>query len=110
MNIRFKCQSYKREVWNFSNVDVSALNKEILETDWNPLLNNVYDIDHVYDVWISQFRDIVKKYIPLKLVTIRPTDKPWISGEVRRAIRKRDRLLRIHNARQTAHSWESYRR
>ena len=63
MNIRFKCQSYKREVWNFSNVDVSALNKEILETDWNPLLNNVYDIDHVYDVWISQFRDIVKKYM-----------------------------------------------
>ena len=44
------------------------------------------------------------------MVTIRPTDKPWISGEVRRAIRKRDRLLRIHNARQTAHSWESYRR
>ena len=83
-----------------------------METDWNPLLNNVYDIDHVYDVWISQFRDIVEKYIPLKFESgyYRPTDKPWMSGEVRRAIPRRDRLLRIHNTKRTVYSWESYRR
>ena len=38
-------------------------------------------------------------YIPLKSVVIRPQDKPWINSEVCWAIRKCDRLLRIHNVR-----------
>ena len=49
------------------------------------------------------------KYIPLKTVTIRPNDKPWMDSKVRLAIRKRDRLLRIHNIRPSPVTWESYR-
>ncbi len=39
MNIQnFKCHTYKREVWNFNNVNFSALNKELLENNWYSLL------------------------------------------------------------------------
>ena len=33
-----------------------------------------------------------------------------MNGEVRRAIRKRNRLLRFHNNRPNEFSWENYRR
>ena len=36
---------------------------------------------------MSHFRSIVEKYIPLKTVTIRPNDKPWMDSKVRLAIR-----------------------
>ena len=33
--------------------------------------------------------------MPIKTVTIRPTDKPWFSSELHREIRRRDRLHKI---------------
>ena len=40
------------------------------------------------------FRDIIKISIPNIMVTIRPREKPWVTSELRRAIRKRNRLSR----------------
>ena len=45
----------------------------------------------------------------LKTVTICPNDKPWMDSKVRLAIRRRDRLLRIHNLHPCPVTWESYR-
>ena len=53
---------------------------------------------------------MIEKHILLKIVAIRPKDKPWMNGEVRSAIRKRNRRLRIHNDRPNEYSWENYRR
>jgi hypothetical protein len=98
MNVRtFKCTSYKREIWNFYNVDFPGLNIAVLGIDWFSLFDSEFDIDNVYNTWVAQFHAIIEKYIPRKTVTIRPRDKPWMNGIVRRAIRRRNRLLRIHN-------------
>ena len=111
MNIQnFKCHAYKREVWNFNNVNFSALNTELLENNWYSLFDSAFDIDVVYNTWFSHFRTIIEKYIPLKTVTIRPRDNPWMNGEVRRGICKHNRLLRFHNNRPNELLWENYRR
>ena len=111
MNVRtFKCTSYKREIWNFNNVDFPGLNIAVLGIDWFSLFDSEFDIDNVYNTWVAQFHAIIEKYIPRKTVTIRPRDKPWMNGIVRRAIRRRNRLLRIHNKKRTELSWENYRR
>jgi exonuclease III len=68
MNIQiFKCYAYKREVWNFNNVNFSALNKELLENNWYSLFDSAFDIDVVYNTWFSHFRTTIEKYIPLLL-------------------------------------------
>ena len=38
-----------------------------------------------------------------------PTNKPWMNSGVRKAIRKRNRLLKIHTIRNSSSSWEKYR-
>ena len=101
--------SYKRHVWNFNNVNITDLNEELSQLDWFSLCENSNDIDEIYSCWYGHFRSIIEKYIPLKTVTIRPNDKPWMDSKVRLAIRKRDRLLRIHNIRPSPVTWESYR-
>ena len=85
------------------------LNCELSQMDWFSLCENTNDIDETYSCWYSHFRSIIEKYIPLKMVTIRPNDKPWMDSKVRHAIRRRDRLLRIHNIRPSPVTWESYR-
>ena len=107
--ITHRSRSYKRQVWNFNNVNSADLNCELSQMDWFSLCENTNDIDETYSCWYSHFRSIIEKYIPLKMVTIRPNDKPWMDSEVRHAIRRRDRLLRIHNIRPSPVTWESYR-
>ena len=107
--ITHRSRSYKRQVWNFNNVNSADLNCELSQLDWFSLCGNTNDIDETYSCWYSHFRSIIDKYIPLKTVTIRPNDKPWMDSEVRHAIRRRDRLLRIHNIRPSPVTWESYR-
>jgi hypothetical protein len=89
MNFR-TCTSYKREIWNFNNVDFPALNIAVLGIDWYSLFDSEFDIDNVYNTWVAPFHTIIEKYIPRKTVTIRPRDKPWMNGIVRRAIRRRN--------------------
>ena len=107
--ITHRSRSYKRQVWNFNNVNSADLNCELSQMDWFSLCENTNDIDETYSCWYSHFRSIIEKYIPLKMVTIRPNDKPWMDSEVRHAIRRRDRLLRIHNIRPSPVTWENYR-
>lgn len=40
---------------------------------------------------------------------IRPNDKPWMNGDIRRAIRKRDRLLKVYTRYKCPSKWENYR-
>ena len=111
MNVRiFKCTSYKREIWNFINVDIPALNIAVLGIDWFSLFDSEFDIHNVYNTWVTQFHAIIEKFTLHKTVTIRPRDKPWMNGTVRRAIRRRNRLLHIPIKKQTELSWENYQR
>ena len=105
----YRSRSYKRHVWNFYNVNITDLNWELSQLDWISLCENISDIDETYSSWYSHFRSIIEKYIPLKTVTIRPNDKPWMDSKVRLAIRRRDCLLRIHNKRPSPVTWECYR-
>ena len=104
-----RSRSYKRQVWNFNNVNITDLNWDLSQLDWFSLCENSTDIDVIYSCWYSYLRSVIEKYIPLKTVTIRPNDKPWMDSKVRLAIRRRDRLLRIHNLRPSPVTWESYR-
>ena len=74
--ITHRSRSYKRQVWNFNNVNSADLNCELSQMDWFSLCENTNDIDETYSRWYSHFRSIIEKYIPLKMVTIRPNDKP----------------------------------
>ena len=100
MNIfAYRSRSCKRQVWNFSNVDTTNVNGKLSELDWISLRENIKDIDEIYSRWYGYFRLIVEKYIPLKTITIRAKDKPWMDSKVRLSIKRRDRLLRCHNKR-----------
>ena len=90
-----KLHCFQRDVWDFNNVDIVNLNRELQQVDWSEFLLSASDIDVIYDKWYRCFRQIIEKYIPFKTVTIRPHDKPWMNSQVRLAIRKRDFLVCI---------------
>lgn len=85
----YRSRSYKRQVWNFNNVNITNMNWELSELDWISLCGNTRDIDEIYSRWYGYFRLIIGKYIPLETVTIRAKDKPWMDSKVRLSFRRR---------------------
>ena len=48
-------------------------------------------------------------HVPNRIVVVRPLDKPWMNSEIRRAVSKRNRLLKIFCQNKVPENWEVYR-
>jgi hypothetical protein len=90
-----KPKAYKRSVWNFNPIDDIMLNNYLCTENWGDLFNNFVDINSLYHELFTKFSSIVKEYIPVREVVIRPRDKPWMTSTIRTARRKRDRFRKF---------------
>lgn len=70
---------------------------------------DVDDVDILYNKWYKSFRQILETFVPNRTVVIRPRDKPWMNSEIRKAIRRRNRLLKLFCRRNSSAAWENYR-
>ena len=85
--------SYTREVWNFKNADMEKFRNLLSAAPWvNVMLND--DVNDGVRIWADMFLKIAEECIPHYSVTIRPKDKPWMSSDIRKAIRNRKRLFK----------------
>jgi hypothetical protein len=91
-------------------VDENKLLNAILNAPWDVVFADIQNIDTLYNAWFDCFRDVLMTRVPNKTVVIRPRDKPWMNSEVRRAVRKRNRLLKKFCANKNPENWELYRR
>jgi len=87
-----KVNAYKQTMYDFTNVDYEELNSKILEVDWNSVISeNIPDVNASAEAFMSTLTDVIKMVIPSKVVTIRPRDKPWMTCEIRRLLRRKRR-------------------
>ena len=98
---KFKIQyrrdcTYTREIWDYKKGDYIGLNDELKNVPWGVGLNMYDEIDDITDHWQSSFLEVCKRKIPNRIIKIRPTDKPWITHEVKINIRKRNRLYKSY--------------
>ena len=105
---RPKC--FKRIVRNYVNVDQHQLNSVLASANWESTFSSITEnIDEIYKRWLSLFLNVVECFIPSKVITICPNDKPWMSGTIHRAMRKRNRLLKKFSNLKTSLNWQKYR-
>ena len=107
-----KPKCYKRFIWMFnrlSEADIKKLYSDLSNIDWDKKFFYLSDVNKAYENWFAIFRKVIHANIPNRIVTIRPRDKPWMNGAIRKAIRKRNRLLKLFNKSKTQSAWEKYR-
>ena len=49
-------------------------------------------------------------YVPHKQVTIRPNDKPWMTDEVRKKLRRKNRIHKIAKTKNRPQDWAKFRK
>ena len=77
--IKTKC--YSRRVWTYDEGKYDEFRNILKSTDWDNLLAE-RSIDTMIEVFTNTLISAAKKTIPNKIVTIRPSDPPWMHNEI----------------------------
>ena len=78
------------EIWDYQNMDIDRLTQQLLHTNWDVILAK--NLDEATTDFTTSVLDAARQCIPIKLVRHR-NNKPWVTTELLRQIRKRERLF-----------------
>jgi hypothetical protein len=86
--------SFSRKIYSYNNGDFIALRHQLSLVPWNIGLETFDDINDIVYYWQHLFMESIDDFIPNKIILVRPKDKEWMTPNIRRLIKKRDRLYR----------------
>jgi len=84
--------TYKREVLLYKRADYELFHRLIANFPWNDTFSEYDNVNKACELFTETYLNMAKQYIPTNSVTIRPKDKTWMTSELRKNIRIRNRL------------------
>ena len=97
-------------VRNYRGLYEKSLQKDLHDVPW--WVTSLFDdIDDVTHTWELIFKDVLDTHIPTRTAKIRKKNLPWVTGEIRKEMNKRYKLLRkCDGTSNTSAFWEEYKR
>ena len=94
-------------IWDYTNMNAPLLTKLLMETDWTSILDN--DINTATTNFIDAIYRAATAAIPTKCKQVKANQKPWVTADLRKQIRKRERLFKIAKRNNTDYYWDRWR-
>ena len=94
---------------NFSNYDVSVVNNELLNSNWDAVYNAT-SADLAYKSLTSIPLKVLNKHAPFISKKVKGKPSPWLTAEVKKSMNHRDQLLRKAQKSRAEEDWNNYRR
>ena len=101
-----KSNAYKRTMWDFSSADVLNYQQCLSNINWDHCFENSNDIDDITNSFSNNIMNAAKSFIKHKEVIVRPNDKAFYNGYLRRMKRKVNRLHHTAKSKNTSQYWE----
>ena len=100
---------YKRQVWDYSKSDQNKIHESLRNIDW-VLKFTGFTVDEMACEFTSTVMEIMLQYIPNKIIKCDNNDPPWITPEVKTAIKRKHRIYNkyVKRGRKTD-EWEHVR-
>ena len=103
-----RLSTYKRKIWNFREGNYEKLNNLLTNAPWEAAIVQE-NPNESCNIFMDILEKIIEECIPSQIVTIRPKDKPWMTSEIRKLIRKRNRLHKIYKRTKTPQTERKYK-
>ena len=82
---------YQRTLWQYKEANIIELNNVLTLAPWDTMF--VFDdINDITDYFTDLLLDECAKHIPKKTVTIKPSDKPWITAAIKHKLNVRNKF------------------
>jgi hypothetical protein len=95
-------------MWDFKNADFDKFRHELADINFEAIID-VNEASTAAKEFSDKFLEVAKNSIPNKLVTVRPSDKPWFKGELRKLLRRKNRAHRKAKLHNTPELWATFR-
>ena len=83
---------HKRTLWKYNLAVIQHIRNSIATTDWEYILRG--HPNEMVSIFTKHILGIMKKYIPNRHVTVSCKDSPWITPEVKAALRRNHRAYK----------------
>ena len=84
---------YKRKIWAYKTAKTEQMRADLRNVIWHDLFLNL-NVSEKGLVFTDIFLDTVPKHISNKIITCNDKDAPWITSEVKTAIKRNSRVYR----------------
>ena len=107
--LRPTVKSYKRRVWNYPLADFNKYREQLTNYELQNKIESNSNIDDNVLCLADCIMQASQESIPNKIVTIRPSENPLITGHIKRLIRKRKRTFKKYNKTSNMFLLEKYK-
>ena len=88
--------SYERKIWEYNNANIAEIQHTLQNIDWDKKFQNLH-IDSMTDVFCNTLMTVLNKHIPNKIFTFSDRDPPWMTREIKTAIKRKHRVQCIRS-------------
>ena len=80
--------TFKRTLYIYSKLDEEEYLNKLSNVNWTDLVS-LNTVDTAANLFSEKIMDIGKSCMPVKTISVRENDKPWITEEIKKQIRKK---------------------
>jgi len=89
---------YKRTIWNYSKANTSLIRELISDIDWQSRFAGL-GVNEMTELFTDTIFAILSANIPNKVIKCNDKDPPWITPELKTAIKRKHRVFRKYKDR-----------
>ena len=100
---------YKRTVWNYSKSNILSIRNSLKETNWPSMFEGL-SVDQRVELFTNRLHSTIKANIPSRVLSFNDKDPPWITRQVKTAIKRKHRVFRkFMNSGRKQEDWENFK-
>lgn len=104
---KYVVKPFRRKIWIYDQGNYEELRQKVSDFDWDSTRDN--DVNLYSKTFTDTLLSIAERCIPTRIVTIRPCDLPWINSNIRKLIRKRNRIFRKYKRNKSNTNFERFK-
>ena len=98
---------FRRKVWLYEQGNYDNFRQQVHDFDWTTAHDD--DVNIYAEKFTKKLLNIAEECIPTKNFTIRPRDIPWINNNIRKLMRKRNRLYKKYKKNKTKTLFDNFK-
>ena len=83
--------SFNRTIYDYRKLDVEKLSNELSNVRWMDSVS-LHSIEEAAQLFSDTLHNTAKKGMPVKTISVRQCDEPWITEEMKQMIRNKNKL------------------
>ncbi|VDI61697.1 Hypothetical predicted protein [Mytilus galloprovincialis] len=106
-----KCvqKTFKRKIWLYDRGDYDRYRNILSEKNWDSVIN-LNNVEQFTTEITKTIIEAAEKCIPNKIITVRKNEPPWLTNDVKKKIRKKNRIHRKAKKYNNPSDWSKFKK